>query len=54
MAAAMVPTVPITVIAFGLMPARTSSAPMGSVTREREARARMLSMRRFLWTLPVR
>ncbi len=47
MAAATEPTVPITVIAFGVRPARTSSAPMGSVTREMEARARMLSIGGF-------
>jgi hypothetical protein len=43
-AAATVPTVPITVIAFGVRPARTSRAPIGSVTRETDARAKMFSI----------
>ncbi len=42
--AATEPMVPSTVMEFGVSPRRTSHAPMGSVTRETEARAKMFSM----------
>ncbi|GLY37513.1 hypothetical protein Amsp01_035370 [Amycolatopsis sp. NBRC 101858] len=35
---------PSTVIAFGVSPTRTSAWPIGSVTRETEARAKILSI----------
>src|SRR5699024_5899757 len=41
---AIAPTVPTRVIPFGVSPARTSALPIGSVTRDTEARARTLSM----------
>jgi hypothetical protein len=40
------PAVPIRVIALGVSPMRTSHSPIGSVTRETEARAKMFSMGR--------
>jgi hypothetical protein len=40
------PAVPMSVIAFGVSPMRTSQTPIGSVTRETEARAKMFSMGR--------
>src|SRR3978361_521170 len=43
-AQAIAPAVPSTVIAFGVSPARTSAWPIGSVTRETEARAKILSI----------
>ncbi|GLZ41143.1 hypothetical protein Acsp05_47670 [Actinokineospora sp. NBRC 105648] len=49
-APATAPAVPNTVMALGVRRKRTSHAPIGSVTRETEARAKMFSM--GLWNAP--